>query len=267
MKALFLALVMVLTVGLFGASLDTASAAKGGNPGKPPTATSTVTPTPTPTVSPTPTPSPTPSPTPTPTPTPTATPTGNVWTSPEGVQIDIQTTEGGWTHQKIYNLLLANARDLNKIGPGLKIIVQNVNPTLGTMGADSVNGVYTSFHATVQLDARCCSTFTNHPDDILTHEYGHVWYNYFLWIKWQGNENIYNSKRWTNSDGSLTLATDSRTGSSYIWTPDEIVADDYRLLFGSSLAISQRPVSLNQQIIDPRNQPGLKDWFISTYSS
>jgi hypothetical protein len=194
-------------------------------------------------------------------------PPSGVWTSPEGVKIDIQTTSGGWTPNTIYAMLTANALDLARIGPGLTIVVQDTKPTLSTIAASSVNGRYTSVSATIQLDASPVSSFSIGPDDILTHEYGHVWNNYNVYVKWQGDWSAYLSKRWTATDGSVTLATDSRTGSSYIWTPDEIAADDYRLLFGSSQAIAQRNASLNQRIPDPRTQPGLRDWFLSTWAS
>lgn len=186
------------------------------------------------------------------------------WTSPEGVMIDIRTASGGWTADKIYSMLTASAIDLSTVGPGLTIVVEDTRPTLSTIAASSVNGTYTSVSATIQLDARPTSTFSIRSDDILAHEYGHVWVNNQVYLNWQGDWSAYLAKRWTMADGSLTLATDSRTGSSYIWTPDEIAADDYRLLFGSAAAIAQRSASLNQQIPDPRNQPGLRDWFLST---
>jgi hypothetical protein len=193
-------------------------------------------------------------------------PPPTVWTSPEGVTIDIRTTAGDWTPGEIYSLLSANARDLSRIGPSLRVVVQDRNPTITSTAASSVNGVYTSVNATITLDARATSGFTLRPDDILAHEYGHLWVNYHLYLKWQGDWSAYLAQRWTTSDGSVTLATDSRTGSSYNWSPSEVAADDYRLLFGSPTAISQRNASLNQQIPDPRSQPGLDNWFLGTWA-
>lgn len=192
--------------------------------------------------------------------------TTGTWTSPEGVEIDIQTTTGGWSHDKVYAMLTANARDLAKIGPTLKVVVQDTWPSYSSISASSSDGRYSSIAATIQLDARSGSTFAARPDDILSHEYGHVWFNYYAYVKWQGSWSAYLSKRWTTADGSTTLATDSRTDSSYIWTPDEIAADDYRLLFGSERAIAQRNASLNQQIPDPRSQAGLREWLLATWA-
>jgi len=44
-----------------------------------------------------------------------------------------------------------------------------------------------------------------------------------------------------------------------------VSADDYRLLFGSGPAITERPTHLNNQIPDPRNVPGLKDYIYNSY--
>ena len=45
-----------------------------------------------------------------------------------------------------------------------------------------------------------------------------------------------------------------------------MIADDYRLLFGSSAAISERPTSINTTITDPRNQPGLDTYLLQQWA-
>lgn len=189
-----------------------------------------------------------------------------VWTSPEGVRIDIQTTTGGWTHDKIQALLLAHGRNLGQVGPSLRVVVQDVKGTVATISASTSGGTYTSVSATIQLDARSGSGFSNRPDDVLAHEYGHVWFRYYGYLRWQGDLSSYRAKRWVAADGSTTLATDSRTGSTYTWSVDEIAADDYRLLLAGEHAVTQRNSHMNQQIVDPRNQPGLREWFVSTWA-
>jgi hypothetical protein len=111
------------------------------------------------------------------------------------------------------------------------------------------------------------SGFSQRPDDAIAHEYGHAWSWYWYYLGHQGSWAGYLNARWTTSDGSSTLATDSRVGTSYTWTIPEIVADDYRLLFGDSAAISERPTHLNTTIPDPRNVPGLKDYLQNQYRS
>ena len=65
--------------------------------------------------------------------------------------------------------------------------------------------------------------------------------------------------------GVSTLANDSRTNSSYTWTVNEIVADDYRLLLGSATAVSQKTTHLNTVIPAPSTVPGLKAYLSGAF--
>jgi hypothetical protein len=185
------------------------------------------------------------------------------WVSPEGVTINVHSA-GSWTIAQVYSILKANALDLDKIGPHLTIDVQDQYTSQTQVSTTFYAGKYTSYAATMWLQG-VNSSFASRPDDTVTHEYGHAWSDYWLYIGHQGDWSSYESARWTTSDGSLTLATDSRTNSSYIWQVTEIVADDYRLLFGSPLAISERPAHLNNQIPDPRDVAGLRDFLYGTW--
>jgi len=185
------------------------------------------------------------------------------WVSPEGVHINVQTA-GPFTISQIYNMLLANAMDLGTIGPDLTINVQDSYTSQTAVSTAMSNGVYSAYQATVYLQG-VNSNFAAYPDYGLSHEYGHVWTEYMLYMVHNGNWNSYLNERWTTSDGSTVLATDSRLDSSYSWNRFEIIADDYRLLFGSSLAISEHPYHLNTQIPDPRNVTGEKDFLLNTW--
>jgi len=218
-------------------------------------------PSPTPTVSSSPSPTASPTPSPTPTSTPVSTPTHMV--TPEGVTIDINSA-GSWTTDQIYSILKANALDLSTIGPHLMINVQDTYSSQTVTSAVTSGGTYTAFQATVYLKG-VNSTFSTEPDAQLAHEYGHVWTLYHLYMTHNGDWSSYLNTRWANSDGSVLLGQDSRLDSAYSWMRAEIIADDYRLLFGSSLAISERNAHLNPYIPDPRNQPGLKNWMLSTW--
>lgn len=163
---------------------------------------------------------------------------------------------GPWTIAKIYSLLTANALDLNVVGPTLTINVQDQTTTQTQTSAIHYAGRYSGVTSTMYLQG-VGSSFANYPDAGVAHEYGHAWSNYWYFTTHNATWGSYLTARWTTSDGSLTLATDSRTESTYSWTVREILADDYRLLFGTAAAISERPGHLNNQIPDPRNVPGL----------
>jgi hypothetical protein len=183
--------------------------------------------------------------------------------TPEGVTIDINTA-GSWTTDQIYTMLKASALELSTIGPHLTIKVQDTNGSACTASASTSGGVFTSFNAIIYLKG-VNSTFATQPDAQLAHEYGHAWTLYHLYMTHNGDWSSYLNTRWANSTGTVKLATDSRLDSSYVWMRSEIIADDYRLLFGSSLAKSERAVHMNPDIPEPTDQPGLSDFFLNTW--
>jgi hypothetical protein len=183
--------------------------------------------------------------------------------TPEGATIDINSA-GNWTTDQIYSMLRASALELSVIGPHLTIKVQDTYASQCVTSAGTSGGVYKSFSATIYLKG-VNSTFSTQPDAQLAHEYGHAWTLYHLYITHNGDWTSYLSTRWANVGGSVTLAADARLDGSYAWSRSEIIADDYRLLFGSATAISERPSHLNADIPNPKDQPGLSDWFLTNW--
>lgn len=217
-----------------------------------------------PSPSPTPTTSSSPSPTTSPSPSPSPTSgSAGCQVDPYGVTICINSA-GGWTYSQIESMLVANALELSVVGPHLTIQVQDTYSDSTATSASTSGGVYVSYKAVTYLKG-VNDTFVNQPDATLAHEYGHVWTLYHLYMTHNGSWSSYLNTRWANSDGSLLLGADPNLDTSYSWMKTEIIADDYRLLFSSPTALAQRTVSLNTQIPDPRNQPGLKDWFLNTW--
>lgn len=230
-------------------------------------------PSPSPTASPSPSPSPSPSasssPSPSPSPTATASSgpapsTQGSWTSPEGVRI-VVSTAGPWTISQVYSMLVANARDLALIGPSLTVNVQDTYASQTTTSASGSGSSFSGFQATIYLKG-VNSTFTTKPNAQLAHEYGHAWTRYWFFMGQGGDWSSYLGTRWSSSDGSVKLGADSRLGTSYTWDVAEIIADDYRLLFGSAAAVSESPNSLNTSIVAPASQPGLRDWLLGTWA-
>jgi hypothetical protein len=220
-------------------------------------------PAPIPATSPTPTTSPSPSPTPTASPTPF--PTGG-FVTPEGTVIKLNTASS-WTADQVYQLLKGNGLD-SRIGPTLTVFVQDtsVSGVTATAGC-CVDGRYDSFAAYMYLDGRPDSRMNAQPNYTVGHEFGHVWTLYHLYMSQSGDWSKYLDLRWSSVDGSVKLGQDARLDSSYTWDKREIIADDYRLLFGSTLAVTESPTHLNPYIADPRNVTGLKDFFAGTWTS
>jgi hypothetical protein len=193
--------------------------------------------------------------------------TQGTWVSPEGVTIDVATA-GAWTIRDVYQMLLENSSapgDFAQIAPTLTIKVQDEKPSQAVTSVTSGAGVYSDFRAVVFLQAGT-TTFSAKPDYAVGHEYGHVWTYYHHFMSQGGDWTPYLSERWANEDGSVRLATDSRLDATYSWSKNEIIAEDYRLLFGSPSAISQKPTHMNRDIPHPTNVPALRDFFLSSWA-
>ena len=193
--------------------------------------------------------------------------TQGTWVSPEGVSIEVNTA-GPFTIRRVYALLLENAAgpgDFARVAPSFRVRVQDTYASQVSMTARTSGGVYTSVSGTMWLKG-VSSGFASQPDSTMAHEYGHVWTMYHLYMTQQGNWSAYLDYRWANADGSVRLSADSRLDSTYSWERGEVIGDDYRLLFGSPTAISQRPTHMNTAIPEPSEVPGLKAFFQSTWA-
>jgi hypothetical protein len=188
--------------------------------------------------------------------------------TPEGAKIRVCTAAGNWTTDAIATMLAENsaaAGDLATIAPTLTIEVQDRYATQSAGVKSAAGGVYTGFKGTIYLNAAAGTTFANTPNYSFAHEYGHIWHWYYLWLARQGDWSSYLTTRWANADGSVKLGQDSRLDSTMSWSRDEIMADDYRLLFGSAKANAERTWFLNPNIPDPRDHPGLADFLLGTW--
>lgn len=94
------------------------------------------------------------------------------------------------------------------------------------------------------------------PNYAVGHEYGHVWENYYRWTNWSGNFDAYLQAR--------GLLGDDRLGSSKCWQPYEIIAEDYRQLFGSGEALTL--TQCNKDIPAAQDVPGLLDFLATTWT-
>jgi hypothetical protein len=121
-----------------------------------------------------------------------------------------------------------------------------------TMAASSNGGPYDSYEATSNV------TYLSwlDGDNELFHEYGHAWSLYYAYIVQQDpNLALYLEMR--------GLLGDSRVGSSYAWNVREMVAEDYRQLFGTPSARSAS--QMNREIPPASEVPGLRTFLASTF--
>jgi len=120
-------------------------------------------------------------------------------------------------------------------------------------GTGQAGGVYDSFSAVSYLDY---SSWLDTGDDALFHEYGHAWSKYYASIVQQDPT----MSAYLKARG---LYGDPRIGTSYAWDPDEMIAEDYRELFGDANA--QAASQMNRDIPSASQVPGLKDFFSTTF--
>jgi Bacterial Ig domain len=177
--------------------------------------------------------------------------------TPEGVTIQIYSGVTGWTAQQVYDLLKPNAYQLSLVGPHytIKVQTQYASSTTTSVSGDATNG-YSNYHATTYLSAQAGSNFMLIPDAIIAHEYGHAWSLYHLYMTEGGNWNSYLQAR--------GILGDSRLDTSYMWNRNEMLAEDYRLLFGTLTAQSGM-TQMNYQVPDARQVTGLKDFLASSW--
>jgi hypothetical protein len=94
-------------------------------------------------------------------------------------------------------------------------------------------------------------------DQGVSHEYGHAWSLYYdTIVQQEGTLASYLQAR--------GLAGDSRVNSSYEWSAREMVAEDYRQLFGSPNA--QAATQMNRNIPRAADVPGLRDFLGTTFT-
>ena len=117
----------------------------------------------------------------------------------------------------------------------------------------SSGGVYTRYSATVSVSYR---SWLDSRDETLFHEYGHAWAGYFgSMVQQDASMSGYVEAR--------GLTGDTRLNSSYGWSVGEMIAEDYRQLFGTATAAAA--TQINRDIPPPGDVPGLADYLTGAF--
>src|SRR4051812_36578766 len=98
--------------------------------------------------------------------------------------------------------------------------------TDATWSIAGANGTYHDFHATLWI---AYLSWLDNYDEVLFHEYGHDWGNY-------NAEVIQQDDTYSGYLKARGLFGDPRLYTSKAWDPNEMLAEDYRQLFGSPTA-------------------------------
>jgi len=122
-----------------------------------------------------------------------------------------------------------------------------------TASASKSGSIYDSYSATSNL------SYLGWLDKNgeLSHEYGHAWSLYHAYISQQ-------DPTMASYIQARGLSGDSRLNTSYAWSVREIIAEDYRQLFGVS--DEQAITQLNRDIPLAKDVPGLKDFLQNSFT-
>ncbi len=115
-------------------------------------------------------------------------------------------------------------------------------------------GSYSDFSASVWF---AYLSWLDNGDRGLFHEYGHAWTIYHEQI-------VQQEDGWGSYLQARGLAGDARLYSTKDWDPREMIAEDYRQLFGSDNARSY--ALANTDIPPAASVPGLADWMRNTFT-
>jgi hypothetical protein len=175
------------------------------------------------------------------------------FTAPTGLVVD--SYDDAVTAQDIY-AALARGMLFGPEAATTTIHFDYGSQTDATWSVAGANGTYGDFHANLWI-AYVSWLDPAHYDEVLFHEYGHDWGNYNAEVVQQ--DDSYSA--YLKARG---LYGDSRLYSSKAWDPNEMLAEDYRQLFGPSTAANYP--QMNSDIPLAANVPGLKTFLQSTYT-
>jgi hypothetical protein len=122
-----------------------------------------------------------------------------------------------------------------------------------TSAVQSSGGVYTRYTATVSVSYR---SWLDSRDETLFHEYGHAWAGYFASM-------VQQDRSLTGYVEARGLTGDPRLNTSYGWSVGEMIAEDYRQLFGTATAAVASQI--NRDIPPPSEVPGLADYLTGAF--
>lgn len=117
------------------------------------------------------------------------------------------------------------------------------------------NGTYSNYRAT---SYSTYDAWLDGGDATMFHEYGHAWSMYYATIV-QGDPNL------TGYLQARGLANDSRVDSTYVWQRQEMIAEDFRQLFGTPNAAAR--AQANTDTPPAGSVSGLRDYLWTTFKT
>jgi hypothetical protein len=175
----------------------------------------------------------------------------SLYVAPSGLRVE--SYDDAVTAKEIYDDLAQGTL----VGPEAQYVTIRFdlgNQSVTSTSVSESNGHYSGYHAASYVTY---GSWYGQGDDVLLHEYGHAWSWYYAYM-------VQQDPSFSGYLAARGLAADSRIGSAYQWHPAELIAEDYRQLFGTSNAASFP--QMNQQIPAAAQVAGLEDYLRTTFT-
>ena len=153
----------------------------------------------------------------------------------------------------LYDTLMAGSL-IGAEAPNVTVWFDYANdPNFTVASIDGGPGNYSNYRADVHL---AYVSWLDDGDNMLFHEYGHAWSLFYAYTRQQDTS----LASYLQARGILG---DSRLGTSHAWGPRELIAEDYRQLFGTASA--RASAQENRDLPQAADVPGLRDFLATTY--
>jgi hypothetical protein len=169
----------------------------------------------------------------------------------EGATIEVYTNQV--SAEAVYQVLKANAANLDEIGPTLTITIDEYADAGSGYASYSANSSG-QFSSRIKLVAE---SFVIAPNRNMGHEYGHIHGWYWRWELAGSSWDPYLEAR--------GLLSDQRLESNYAWRAKEIYAEDYRQLLASPEAWEESRYQFNVDIPLATEVSGLQEFLCTTW--
>ena len=178
---------------------------------------------------------------------------GSPITSFAGTQgLRVESYDDVLSAQQIYDALLAGPL-VGAEASSVTVRFDICSSGTTTYGARWVNSQWTNYSS---VSCIAYDQWLNNGDTTLFHEYGHSWSMYYA-------DMVQQDSTLSGYLQARGLAGDSRVDSSYMWDRHELIAEDYRQLFGTANA--QQAPQMNTDIPPAAQVPGLKDYLQNAF--
>jgi hypothetical protein len=173
------------------------------------------------------------------------------FTGPEGLRV--ASYDDVVTARELYDALLRGT--IGREASSVSVLFDLGGSSTTTTSIGATNGRYDSYAASSYVTYL---SWLDNGDNTLSHEYGHAWSLYYAYL-------VQQDPTLSGYISARGLAGDSRLGTTYAWNPREMIAEDYRQLFGSSTAAAYS--QMNQDVPRAADVPGLRNYLATTFTT